>query len=250
MAIEIWAKTSGTWINVLTVLTGTTLGLLLRQRLPQAMQTIITQGVGLLTLWLGVSMASQLTTVPTRGIDGVVLGLIILILGGILGEWWQLEAKLNGLGDWLKHRFQGKGRFTEGFVSTSLLFCIGPMSILGSLNNGLTGNNTILVLKATMDGLVSIPLASTYGIGVGFSILPIIVYQGGLSLLSSLLGQTMPDAESNPYILMVTGIGGLMILAIGLSLLDVAKIRLASFLPAIALAPLIYWIFTLISGST
>lgn len=246
MAVEFWVKTSGTWINVLTVLTGTGLGLLLRQRLPQAMQTIITQGVGLLTLFLGVLMAEQLTNVPTRGVDGVVLGLIALISGGILGEWWRLEDKLNGLGDWLKQRFKGKGRFTEGFVATSLLFCIGPMSLIGSINNGLTGDNTILVLKATMDGLVSIPLASTYGVGVCFSVLPIIVYQGGLSLLSSLLGQAMPDAETNPYIMIVTGIGGLMILALGLGLLDIARIRLASFLPAIALGPLLYWMLSLV----
>lgn len=246
MVVELWTKTSGTWINVFTVLAGTTLGIMLRQRLPQPMQTIITQGVGLLTLWLGVSMAGRLTAVPPRGIDGVVLGLIALIFGGLLGEWWQLEGKLNGLGDWLKHHFKGKGRFTEGFVSTSLLFCIGPMALLGSLHNGLIGNNTILVLKAAMDGLVAIPLASTYGIGVGFSIIPIMIYQGGLSLLSSLLGKTIPDAESNAYLMLVTGIGGLMILAIGLGLLDISKIRLASFLPAIALAPLFYWTLTLV----
>ena len=187
-------------------------------------------------------MAEQLKTVPAQPIDGVVLGLIALILGGLLGEWWQLEAKLNGLGDWLKHRFKGKGRFTEGFVATSLLFCIGPMALLGSLDNGLTGNNTILVLKSTMDGLISIPMASTYGIGVGFSILPILVYQGGLSLVSSMLGQTLTDPNSDPRIQLVSGIGGLLVIGIGLGLLEIVKVRLASFLPAIALAPLLYWI--------
>lgn len=248
VVINLWSKTSGTWINMVTVLTGTSLGLLLNQRLPPAMQMIIPQGVGLLTLWLGVSMAEQLTTVPAQPIDGVVLGLIALILGGLLGEWWKLDAKLNELGDWLKGRFKGKGRFTEGFVATSLLFCIGPMALLGSLDNGLTGNNRILVLKATMDGLISIPMASTYGIGVGFSILPILVYQGGLSLAASILGQTLTDPNNDPRIHLVSGIGGLLVIGIGLGLLDIAKVRLASFLPAIALAPLLYWLLTTLWG--
>ena len=229
----------------MTVVGGTSLGLLLKQHLSTAMQTVITQGVGLLTLWLGISMAESLTTVPAQPIDGVVLGLIALIVGGMLGEWWQLDTKLNALGDWLKYRFKGKGRFTEGFVATSLLFCIGPMAALGSLNNGLTGNNTILVLKATMDGLISIPFASTYGVGVGFSILPIVVYQGGLSLLGNLLGQGISDPANDPRILIVTGIGGLMIIGIGLGLLNIAQIRLASFLPAIVLAPILYGLLSL-----
>lgn len=242
--VNLWGKTSGTWINMATILAGTSLGILLNQRLPPSMQMIIPQGVGLLTLWLGVSMAEQLTVVPAQPIDGVVLGLIALVLGGLLGEWWQLDAKLKGFGDWLKHHFKGKGRFTEGFVSTSLLFCIGPMALLGSLDNGLTGNNRILVLKATMDGLISIPMASTYGIGVGFSILPIMIYQGGLSLAASLLGQTLADPTNDPRIQLVSGMGGLLVIGIGLGLLEIAKVRLASFLPSIGLAPLLYWIIS------
>ena len=248
LATTLWAKTSGTWINMATVIIGTSLGLLLNQRLPTSMQQIIPQGIGLLTLWLGVSMAEQLTTVPPQPIDGVVLGLIALIIGGLLGEWWQLEAKLNGLGDWLKHRFKGRGRFTEGFVATSLLFCIGPMALLGSLDNGLTGNNTILVLKSTMDGLISIPMASTYGAGVGFSVLPILIYQGGLSLAAGILGEAVTDPSSDPRIQMVSGIGGLLVIGIGLGLLEIAKVRLASFLPAIALAPLLYWFLATLLG--
>lgn len=245
---DLWTKTSGTWINVATVIGGTGVGLTLSQRVPQSMQLVINQGVGLLTLWLGIFMAERLTLVPSNPIDGVVLGLIALIIGGLLGEWWQLDAKLNTFGDWLKHHFKGQGRFTEGFVATSLLFCIGPMALLGSLDNGLTGNNTTLVLKATMDGLISIPLASSYGIGVGFSVLPIIVYQGGLSLLASLLGQSLSDPKTDPHVLIMTGIGGLMIIGIGLGLLDIAKVRLASFLPAIALAPLLYGLLAMLWG--
>ena len=122
MALSFWAKTSGTWINILTVLIGTTLGLLLQSRLPKRMQQIITQGVGLLTLWIGVTMAGGLADAQAGRVDGVILGLLTIAIGGLLGEWWRLEERLADLGNWLKRRFSGKGRFTEGFVATSLLF--------------------------------------------------------------------------------------------------------------------------------
>lgn len=134
---------------------------------------------------------------------------------------------------------RGGGKFTEGFVAASLLFCIGPMAILGSINNGLSGDNTLLTLKATMDGLASIALTGSYGVGVGFSALSVLVVQGGLSLLASLSGAAVPDPDTNPYILLITGMGGLMILGIGLGLLEVAKIRVASFLPALMLGPMV-----------
>jgi uncharacterized protein len=242
MTLDFWAKTSGTWVNILTVLLGTTLGLLLQSRLPKSMQTIITQGLGLLTFWLGISMAGNLSKVQAGKIEGAILGLLAIALGGLLGEWLKLEDRLAGLGDWLKRRFKGKGRFTEGFVATSLLFCIGPMTLIGSLNNGLTGDNTLLLLKSVMDGLASIPFASGYGIGVGFSTLIILIYQGGLSLLAGGLASAMTDPAHDPRILLVTGVGGLMILGIGFNLLEAVKVRVASFLPAIALAPLLYWI--------
>ena len=243
MAIQLfWTKTSGTWINILTVLIGTTLGLLLQSRLPQRMQLIITQGVGLLTLWIGVNMAGSLAEVQAGRVDGVILGLLTIAIGGVLGEWWRLEDRLTGLGNWLKRRFSGRGRFTEGFVATSLLFCIGPMTVIGSLNNGLMGDNTLLTLKAVMDGLASIPFASSHGMGVGFSVLVILVYQGGLSLAAGGLAAVLPDPATDPRIFLITGVGGLMILGIGLGLLDIAKIRVVSFLPAIALAPFIHWI--------
>lgn len=246
MAFDFWAKTSGTWINILTVLTGTALGLLLQRRLSKSMQTILTQGIGLLTLWIGISMTSQLADAQAGAIDGVVLGLIAMSLGGLLGEWWQIETNLNRLGDWLKTTFSGKGRFTEGFVATSLLFCVGPMTLIGSINNGLAGDNTLLVLKAAMDGIVSIPFASSYGIGVGFSTLIILIYQGGLSLLAGILSSAIANPATDPRLAVVTGVGGLMILGIGLNLLEIARVRVASFLPAIALAPILYWLFSLI----
>lgn len=242
MSLDFWTKTSGTWINILTVLLGTTIGLLLHRRLPQQMQQIITQGVGLITVWIGLKMAGQFAAGQAGKVDGAILGLLALTIGGVLGEWWQIEARLTAIGEWLKTRFRGKGRFTEGFVAASLLFCVGPMTLIGSLTNGLTGDNTLLTLKAAMDGIASIAFSSSYGIGVGFSILVILVYQGGLSLVAGTLTTLIPTPASDPRIALVTGVGGLMILGIGLNLLEVAKIRVASFLPAIAIAPLLYWL--------
>ncbi|MDB9313337.1 DUF554 domain-containing protein [Spirulina sp. CS-785/01] len=246
--MSFFLKTSGTWINIATVLFGTMVGVLLQHRLPEKMRRIITQGVGLLTLWLGVSMAGSLSESQGGAVDGAILGLGAITLGGIIGEWAQLEDRLTQLGDGLKHRFRGKGQFTEGFMASSLLFCIGPLAFLGSLNNGLTGDNTLLVLKASMDGFAAIALTSSYGIGVGFSTLSILLYQGGLSLTAGVFATLIPNPETDPRLALITGVGGLMIIGLGLNLLDVAKIRVASFLPAILLAPFLYHLAIWLSG--
>lgn len=240
MALELWTRTSGTWINVIAILMGTSLGLLLRGRLPLRMQKIITQGVGLLTLFVGVSMAASLTQARAGAFDGVVLGLLAMVIGGLLGEWWQLEERLTDLGNWLKARFRGGGGFTEGFVAASLLFCVGPMALVGSVSNGLTGDNRLLTIKSTMDGLASIAFTSTYGVGVGFSSLMVLLYQGGLSLFAGGLAQSLPNPDQAPSVMLVTGVGGLMILGIALNLLEVARIRVASFLPSLLLAPVLF----------
>ncbi|HSM80946.1 MAG TPA: DUF554 domain-containing protein [Nodosilinea sp.] len=236
--LSLWMKTSGTWINVATVVLGTTLGIVLSSRLPKAMQQIITQAVGLMTLVIGVAMAGSLSAIEAGPIDGIILALLVMVAGGLLGEWWQIEGRLAVLGDWLKARVRGGGRFTEGFVAASLLFCIGPMAIVGSLNNGLSGDNTLLTLKATMDGLAAIALTGTYGVGVGFSALSVLVVQGALSLLASVSGAILPDPTNSPQVLLITGTGGLMILGIGLNLLEIAQVRVASFLPALLLCPI------------
>lgn len=244
--MDFWTKTSGTWVNIGTVLVGTVLGLLLRGRLPIAMQRVITQGLGLITLFIGFSMAGSLNKVQAGVIAGVILGLLAIVIGGLLGEWWQLEEKLHVVGNWLKQHFRGEGSFTEGFVAASLLFCVGPMALIGSLSNGLTGDNTLLVVKATMDGLAAIALTSSFGVGVGFSSLPLLVYQGGISLVAAILAQSLPDPAMNPQVLLASGVGGLMIMGIGLNLLDVTKIRVASLLPALLLAPVLYALSQLI----
>ncbi len=237
--LGVWDKTSGTWINVATILMGSGLGIGLRGSLPTRMQRIITQGLGLLTLFLGVTMASNLLKVRIGVIDGVIIGLLAIVFGGLLGEWWQLETRLHAIGDQLKRLVKGGGSFTEGFVAASLLFCIGPMAILGSLNNGLAGNNTLLSIKSAMDGLAAIALSSSYGIGVAFSILPIALYQGGLSIAAGLLAQSLPDPTTAPAVLLTSGVGGLIVMGLGLNLLEMARLSIAAFLPSLLLAPLL-----------
>ena len=240
VTLDFWAKTSGTWINIFTVAIGTSLGLTLKNRLTKQMQLIITQGIGLMTIWIGLNMANTIEEVKAGNLAGVILALLAIVTGGIIGEWLAIEEKLTGIGEYLKQQFRGQGLFTEGFVASSLLFCVGPMTLIGCLNNGLTGDNTLLTIKATMDGIVSIALANIYGIGVGCSIFVLFVYQGGLSLAAGIIAASLTNPESNPYILLTTGVGGLIIIGIGLNLLKVTTIRVASFLPAIALAPIIY----------
>lgn len=239
---DFWTKTSGTWINATTILLGTGLGLTLRGRLPLNMQQVMTQGLGLITLFVGFSMAGSVSKVNVGRIDGMILALLAIVLGGLLGEGWQLEARLESMGNWLKRRFKGKGSFTEGFMAASLLFCVGPMALIGSLNNGLTGDNTLLLLKASMDGLAAIALTNSFGVGVGFSVIMIVLYQGGVSLAAGLLAQSLPDPASSPAVLLTTAVGGLMIMGLGFNLLEVAKVRVAALLPSLLLAPLLTWI--------
>ncbi|OIP68694.1 MAG: hypothetical protein AUK48_15505 [Oscillatoriales cyanobacterium CG2_30_44_21] len=240
--LDFWTKTSGTWINVLAIALGTFLGLILRGRFLSQVLPILKQAIGLITIFVSITMANSLLKVKAGGLDGVILSLISLIIGGVLGELGQIEKKLENIGDWLKAKFKGKGKFTEGFVAASLLFCIGPMAIIGSLNNGLRGDDSLLALKSALDGFISVVFASTYGIGVGFSALPVAIYQGSLSLLAGSLAQSLPDPANAPSVLIITGVGGLMLLGLGLNLLELAKVRVASFLPALAIAPIVYWL--------
>ncbi|MEM9772378.1 MAG: DUF554 domain-containing protein [Cyanobacteria bacterium P01_D01_bin.73] len=240
MSLNLGNQLSGTLINVATVWAGTGVGLLLRSRLPKRMLTIIPQGVGLITLLVGLEMARQLTQVPGDLVDGVVIGLMALVAGGLLGEWWNLENRLHHLGNWLKRKVRGTGRFTEGFVAASLLFCVGPMAILGSINNGIAGDDRLLILKATMDGMAAIALTGSFGIGVGFSSLTILLYQGIISIAASSFAQGLPDPSSDPHVLMMTGVGGLTIVGIGINLLEIGTVRVASLLPALVLGPLFY----------
>lgn len=223
----------GTFINIGTVLLGGTLGTLLGSRLPQRIQETILHGLGLVTLILGVSLAIKTSNIL------VVMGSILV--GALLGEWLQIDRGLERLSEWLRALLAKKapasslGHFTEAFITASLVFCVGPMTLLGSIQDGLTGNYSLLAIKSLLDGFGALVFASSLGVGVIFSAVVILVYQGSVTLLAGFLQHIL----SQPMINEMTATGGIMIIAIGLLLLDIKKIRVANLLPALVIAPLI-----------
>lgn len=231
-------QTSGTLVNIATVLLGSSLGLLSRGRLPERIIAVVMQAIGLVVLFIGIDNAFDLTRVTHP--PGILLGLMALAVGGALGEWWQLDAGLAALGEALKRRFRGRGRFTEGFIAASLLFCVGPLALIGSIQNGLSGETSFLLLKSALDGFSSLALATTFGFGVIFSVAVIAVYQGGLSLAAGLLATLVPDPAHDPRVLLVNGVGGLLIVALGLGLLDIKRLRVAALLPSLLLVVVFY----------
>lgn len=230
---------TGTIINVATILLGGFFGLLLGNRLPEKVRYTVMMALGLFTFAYGIRLFMQ------TGNSLVVL--ISMLIGVLLGEWWRIEDALSHLGVFLERKFnRNKGiesaKFIRGFLSASLLFSIGPMAILGSIQDGLTGDYNTLVIKAIMDGFAAIAFASSLGIGVLFSSLVILVYQGGLSLLATQLQFIMSDQVLAEF----SAIGGIMLIGIAVSsLLEVKKIRVANFLPGFIVLPLVIWIFNL-----
>lgn len=234
---------TGTILNVVAVLVGGLIGLIFGSRIPERFKNTVIAGMGLFTGVMGLQMFLKSEN------QLIVLGAIII--GTLLGEWWRIEDGLQSLGQMLEKRFStesetgtGGSRFVRGFMVASLLFCVGPMTILGSIQDGLTGDYNLLAVKSTLDGFASIAFASTLGIGVLFSSLIILVYQGGISLLAGTLSAIITD----PMMSEMTATGGVILVGLAISnLLDMKKIRVGNFLPALAVAPLIVWILDLIS---
>jgi uncharacterized membrane protein YqgA involved in biofilm formation len=222
----------GTLLNIATVLVGGTLGLLFGARLPERLRRTVVAGLGLFVLAYGVSIFLKSQN------QLIVLG--SLLIGGMLGEWWKIEDGFQRLGEILEARFAGKdkgtGRFLRGFLTASLVFCIGPITILGSIQDGLTGDYKMLAIKSVLDGFAALAFASTLGVGVMFSALVILVYQGGISLLAHQLNAVITPAMTAE----MTAAGGVMLMGLAISsLLEIKPIRVASFLPALVIAPLI-----------
>jgi len=228
---------TGTIINVATILLGGFFGLLLGNRMPEKVRYTVMMSLGLFTLAYGVRLFMQT--------GNALVFLISMLIGVLLGEWWRIEDGLSHLGVYLEKKFnRNKGiesaKFIHGFLTASLLFSIGPMAILGSIQDGLTGDFNTLVIKAIMDGFAAIAFASSLGIGVLFSSLVILVYQGGISLLATQLQFIMSDQVLAEF----SAIGGIMLMGIAVSsLLEIKKIRVANFLPGFIVLPVIIWIF-------
>jgi len=237
---------SGTLINVIAVLIGSTIGVFIAHRLNEKIRDVVTDGLGLATGMIAVLTTAAITNplLPqTLGAGKpVLIVLASVVIGGMLGTAMRIEERLEAFGDRLKARFSGEdgSRFTEGFVAASLLFCVGAMSVLGPITDGLGEGNEILVLKSTLDFFASIAFASVFGWGVAASVLSIMVFQGSLTLLGYALGNFMSEVQ----VLMLSATGGLLILGISLRLLNLKQIPVGNMLPALVLAPLLAGVFS------
>ena len=231
---------TGTLLNIGTVLFGSILGLVFGARIPDKLKSTVVAGMGLFVAAMGIQMFLK-TENPL-----IVLGSILI--GTLLGEWWGIEDGLHRIGEFLEQKFSreeqdGSNRFVRGFLTASLLFCVGPMTILGSIQDGLTGDYNLLAVKSVLDGFASIAFTSTLGVGVAFSTIIILVYQGGISLLAGQLNAIVTPSMMNE----LTATGGVILLGLALSsLLEIKKIRVGNMLPGLLIAPLIVWILSLL----
>jgi uncharacterized membrane protein YqgA involved in biofilm formation len=222
----------GTFVNVGAVIAGSTLGLLIHSRLPQKITSITFQGIGLFTLFIGVTMAMK-TQNP-------LIMIFSIVLGGIVGEALNIAHYLERFGETLKTRVKSKNeRFTEGLLSAFLLFCMGAMTILGAIEEGLGEPPNLLLAKSVLDGFASIALSTTFGLGVMFSVVPLLIYQGGLTLFASLLQNVLSEI----VVAEVSAVGGLLLIGLGLNILEIKEIRLLNMLPALLIAAALAFFF-------
>jgi uncharacterized protein len=217
----------GTLLNTATVLAGATVGHFVGSSIPVDYQTIALSGIGLVAMGLGIKLF--------LGSKNILIVALAVATGGILGLALGLQAGLDSFAQWAKATLGGQGRFTEAVITSSVLYCVGPMTLLGCIQDGLEKKIELLGLKSTMDGIVAIFLTATLGDGVFVSAFVVLVFQGALTLLARYL---RPLAEDPDYIGEASAAGGTMMLAIGMGLLEIKKLPVASYLPAIFLAPL------------
>jgi len=230
---------TGTFLNIATVLIGGIIGLIFGARIPDKLKETVITGMGLFTAAMGIQMFMK-TENPL-----IVLG--SLLIGTLLGEWWRIEDGLQNLGKILEQRFSkeendGSNKFVRGFLTASLLFCVGPMTILGSIQDGLTGDYNLLAVKSVLDGFAALAFTSTLGIGVMFSTIIILLYQGGISLLAAQLNAIVTPSMMNE----LTATGGVILIGLAISsLLEIKKIRVGNMLPGLLIAPVIVWVLGL-----
>lgn len=225
----------GTFVNTIAILVGGLVGLLFGQAFPEKIKKTVIQGIGLAILLIGGSMALQ-----TKNSLVIISS---LVLGGILGEWIDIELRLQHFGQWLELKFAKKGKgtgFTKAFVTTSLIYCVGAMAIMGSLESGLNGNHNILFAKSMLDGITAVIFASSMGIGVLVSALPVFIYQGSITMAAVLLQGIL----SPQVIAEMSATGGLLILGIGFNILELKEIKVGNLLPAVFVVVPITLLFT------
>jgi uncharacterized membrane protein YqgA involved in biofilm formation len=240
----------GTAINAGAILIGTTVGVLFGGHLSDRTRNTVTDGLGLV---VGVAAVGSAVSIADPALLRAVgkgwptlIVLLALVIGGVIGSALKIERRLETLGEWLQRRFakENESTFIEGFVVASLVFCVGPLAILGSISDGLGTGTDQLVLKSTLDLIASMAFASALGWGVALSIVPVVIYQGAWTLVGVFAGNTMSDYA----IAAMTATGGLLIMAIALRLLKIREIAIGDLLPAIIVAPLLAFLVATIRG--
>jgi len=212
----------GTIVNVIAIIFGSIVGLLIKSRIPERVNIIIFQVIGLFVITLGITMAIKTTN--------YLILVFSLLIGSVLGELLDLEKYLEKLSLNLKNKLKSSNdKFSEGFITATLIFCIGPMAILGSIEEGIGNYPSLLFAKSILDGVASIALSSALGIGVIFSSIPLLLYQGGITIFASYVSKYLSDA----LIIELTAVGGVLLLGLGMNLAEIKKIRVASMLPSL-----------------
>ncbi|CAB1262397.1 DUF554 domain-containing protein [Clostridium sp. MT-14] len=228
----------GVIVNTVAVIIGSIVGLLFKKGISKKVTDAVMVGIGLCTVYIGISGT-------LKGKNTLIL-IISIVIGTIIGTWIDIDKRINALGEWIGKRFRASSdnsiSVAEGFVTASLLFCIGAMTIVGSLNAGLIGDNTMLFTKSVLDLISSTILSVSLGIGVLFSASFVFIFQGAIVLLAQFLQPIL----TNSAIGEITCTGSLMIIALGLNIIGVTKIKVANYLPAIIVTPILCWIVTLI----
>jgi len=230
---------TGTALNLATVLAGGLIGTFLGDHLPPRLRENVTSGVGLLVIVMGVKFA--IDTASLLYLLGAMVG------GGIIGSVAGIERRLNDLGGAIQRRLAAPGSastIAEGFVTASIVFCVGPLTFLGAIRNGLSGDASLLAIKSVLDGFSAIAFAATLGWGVLLSLIVILVYQGGLAAGASLFAGLLSEAQLRE----MSAVGGLLIVGVGLKLLKIRDVQVADYLPAIAIAPLLVALTSAVGG--
>ncbi|MBC8382559.1 MAG: DUF554 domain-containing protein [Candidatus Cloacimonetes bacterium] len=223
---------TGTLINVGAVIAGSIIGIILRKQLPQKLTTIAFQAIGLFTIFLGITMALKT--------EHYLILIFSLILGSVVGELLDIDAWLTRMSDSLKKKWHLKNdKFSEGLVTAFLLFCMGSMTILGAIEEGLGGNPNLLLTKSLLDGFASIALAAALGIGVMLSVIPLLIYQGGLTLFAKLFEQSV----TLPIITELTAVGGIILIGLGITILEIKKLKVINMLPSLVFVVVLTIIF-------
>lgn len=226
----------GTVVNSIAIILGSLLGVIIKQGIEDRYKKIVMDGIGLSVVIIGIAGGIKS--------ENNILVIISIVLGSIIGETIDIERKLNSLGDNMEKKLgRGDNNFSNGFVTASLVYCVGAMTIVGALESGLLGNHSTLFAKSILDGISSIIFASTLGIGVAFSAIAVFIYQGLIVLFATYL----KDFLTSEVILEMSAVGGILIMAIGLNILDFKKIKVGNMLPAIFI-PLIYYVCIYIFG--